>query len=96
MAAEGLRGPSLIAVDRCSNLAAIRSGTGVALGQLTTERTEGAASLGRRAPCHRDHVPPRSEPFDAAQIRLLPVVGDGAGLVIDDCLYEFIFVRKSS
>src|ERR1019366_5359231 len=40
------------------------SGLGVALGELTTQRTKGATSLRPRALCRSDHhIPPRSEPF---------------------------------
>jgi hypothetical protein len=57
------------------------SGLGVALSELTTERPEGAASLCLRVLRHRDHhVPPRSKPLDAAEIRVPLVFDDDLGL----------------
>src|ERR1017187_2315173 len=71
------------------------SGLGVALSELTTERTEGTSSLGLGVLSHRDHhVPPRSKPFDAAEVRAPLDSDDGLGLVVDDRLYEFLFVGK--
>src|ERR1019366_6075144 len=71
------------------------SGLGGALSELTAERTEGAASPSLCVPRLRDHhVPPRSKPFDAAEIRVPLVVDDGLGLKVDDRLYEFLLVGK--
>ena len=66
-----------------------RSGLGVALGELTTERAEWAAPLcfgELRSGDH--HVPPGFDSVRAAE-RVPVVIDDGAGLVVDDRLYEF-------
>ena len=71
-----------------------RSGLGVTLGQLTTERAKWAAPLCFGAlRCGDHHVPPGFDSVRAAE-RVPLVIDDGVGLVVDDRLHEFVLVGE--
>ena len=70
------------------------SGLGVALGQLTTERSKWATPLSFGALRFADHhVPPVCDSVRAAE-RLPLLVDDRVGLVVDDRLHEFVLVGE--
>src|SRR3974390_754358 len=67
-------------------------GRGVTRRELTNERAKWAAPLCFGAlRCGDHHVPPGFDSVRAAE-RVPLVIDDGAGLVVDDRLYEFVLV----
>ena len=92
----GMKGSEFIADGGCPPFEPGRDegpGLGVALGELTAERAERAASLRFGAlRCGDHHVPPGFDSVGAAE-RVPLVLDDGAGLVVDDRLHEIILVR---
>src|SRR5271154_3594826 len=71
-----------------------RSGLGVTFGELTNERAKLAAPPCFGAlRCGDHHVPPGFDSVRAAE-RVSLAIDDALGLVVDDCLHEFVLVGE--
>src|ERR1700741_5110636 len=92
-----MKGPESIGDGGCPLIEPCRderSGLGVTLGELATERAKWAAPLCfGELRCGDHHVPPGLDSVRAAE-RVPLASDDGAGLVVDDRLHEFVLVGE--